>query len=108
MIFSLLLIFFRSYVLAEYNIHTNIQKFKENLYSVASRTNVGSNYIVDMENRRCECSVGIDGSPCWHKLILWSRGFSFCPNYLQRFDNSQGKTFAEIAIDPSIKTMALV
>ena len=56
-----------------------------------------------MENGRCECSVGIDGSPCWHQLILWSRGFSFCPNFLPRFDNSQRKRFAEITIGSSLE-----
>ena len=42
-----------------------------------------------MEIGHCECSVGIDGSPCWHQFILWSHGFSCCPNFLQRFDKKK-------------------
>ena len=102
-IFPLLIIFFHSYFLAKHNILTYIQKFDESLYSVARRTNVGSYYIVDIEIGRCECSVGIDGSPYWYQLILWSRGFSCCPNFLQWFNNSQRKRFAGISIGSSLE-----
>ena len=55
-----------------------------------------------MEIGRRECSVEIDGLPCWLQFILWSRGFSCCPNFLPRFDNIQRKRFAEIAIGSSL------
>ena len=44
----------------------------------------------------------IDGLPCWHQFILWSRGFSCCPNFLPRSD-IQRKRFAEIAIGSSLQ-----
>lgn len=74
------------------------------MWSVASRTNVGSHYVVDIENGRCECLVGIDGSPYWHQFILWCRGFSCYPNFLPLFDNSRKKRFAEIAIGSSLES----
>ena len=78
-------------------------KIWRKLVSVASRTDVGSYYIVNVEIGRCECSVGIDESPCWYQFILWSRGFSCCPNFLPRFDNSQRKRFPEIAVGSSLE-----
>ena len=44
----------------------------------------------------------IDASPSRHQFILWSHGFSWCPNFLPQFDDSQKNFFTEIAIGSSL------
>ena len=55
-----------------------------------------------METGRCECTIGMDGSPCWHQFIIWSNGISYSINFLPRFDSAQRQRFAEIAIGATL------
>lgn len=73
-----------------------------NLFQVNSKTKDGVIYTVDMTIGRCECFSGKDGSICFHQYYLWSKGFASSLNFLPKFDVSQRKKFAEIAIGDSL------
>ena len=44
----------------------------------------------------CILQVGLDGSPCFHQYVLWSRKFASCPNFLPILDARERQYFAKI------------
>ena len=44
----------------------------------------------------------MDGSPCFHQFILWSRKLATCCNFLPVFDQKQRQNYATIALGESL------
>ena len=42
----------------------------------------------------CILQVGLDGSPCFHQYVLWSRKLASCPNSLPILDACERQYFA--------------
>ena len=47
---------------------------------------------------RCECPVGLDGFPCFHKYLLWSKQIASNFNFVPKFDEKARQKFAMIAL----------
>ena len=60
--------------------------------------------MVDMNIGRCECPVGVDGSPCFHQYLLWSRQLATNLNFVPIFDENTRQKFAVIAIGKSLNS----
>ena len=49
----------------------NTTKVGENMFVVLSMTEEGKKYLVDMNTGFCQCTTGMNGSPCKHQYLLW-------------------------------------
>ncbi|XP_066936103.1 uncharacterized protein [Clytia hemisphaerica] len=93
-------------IVTEYHFDSekSLRKLGPNLFQVESKTTDGLFYTVDMIIGICECKAGLDGSPCWHQYLLWSKGISTSSNFLPRFDKFERQKFAEIAFGKSLES----
>ena len=77
-------------------------EFGNNLFTVPSLSNPNKMYMVDMVVGRCECHVGLNGSPCKHQFFLWSNNLADSLNFIPRFNKEERKKFVEIAYGYSL------
>ena len=77
-------------------------KLGNNLFMVPSLSSPDKIYMVDMVVGRCECPVGLNGSPCKHQYFLWSNNIADSLNFIPRFNKEERKKFVEIAYGHSL------
>lgn len=80
----------------------NVSTIEKNVFIVPSFSLENKTYMVDMNTGICQCSVGLDGSPCKHQFILWANKLSDGVNFLPVFSKIQRQMFAKIAIGSSM------
>ena len=82
----------------------NKQSDSQKLFVVASKTDPGVHYRVDMDLCTCSCPQGMDGSPCIHQAVVVKHHHSVSFNFVPTLYPSVRRDIAIVALGNEVES----